>query len=338
MNHEKLELTSFVLFFAAVVLLTYFVYQPFIPILILATVLSVLLQPLYKKIQNLMKERNVSALIVVLLVLLFIIIPLLFLGFQIFHDAQNFFIMSQNGQSMEMLKVQTALERPIQHFFPTFSFAISDYTTKLFSFISANFAGLISQTAYILFQTFFLLFAFFFFLRDGENMLASIIALSPFEKEHTTEIVRSMHKTINSVIRGTLFVSIIRWLLLILAFYSFGISDAILWGSLAGIVGAIPGLGTLFGFAPAVAYLFLTGHVPSAIGLAGAGILIIFFIDNLLTTYFFGKGLDASPIFVLLSLLGGIIVFGPLGFIFGPLILSLFIAVIEMYKIILLKN
>ncbi len=338
MNHSKLELTSFAIFFLTVAVLTFFVYKPFIPILILATVLSVLLHPLYTRIQMGIRERNTSACIVVLIVLLFIVIPLLFIGMQIFRDAQNFFVMGQHGQSVEMLKVQTALELPIQHFFPNFSFNISDYTDKLFSFISTNFAGLISQTAYILFQTFFLLFAFFFFLRDGETILQGIIELSPFEKEHTKEIVHAVHKTINSVIRGTLFVAIIRWILLTIAFYSFGISNSILWGSLAGIIGAIPGLGTLFGFAPAVAYLFLTGHIIPAIGLASAGVVIIFFIDNLLTTYFFGRGLDASPIFVLLSILGGIITFGPLGFIFGPLILSVFIAVIEMYRIILLKN
>jgi len=68
------------------------------------------------------------------------------------------------------------------------------------------------------------------------------------------------------------------------------------------------------------------------------GIIIAFFIDSMLTAYFFGKGLDVSPIFMLFSIIGGVIFFGPLGFIFGPIVLSLCISMIDMYKILILRT
>ena len=103
-------------------------------------------------------------------------------------------------------------------------------------------------------------------------------------------------------------------------------------------MGAVPGLGTPFVVIPAFLYLLLRGNIFADIGMILFGILIIFFIDNLLATYFFGKGLDVSSIFVLFSILGGIILFGPLGFIFGPIILSLFISAVDMYKILVLNK
>ena len=338
MNTSRLELSSFVILLSGVSILTFFVFKPFIYIIILATVLSVLLHPIYTYFLKYIKEKNTTAFIVVFLVFLFVIIPIISLGTQIFQDSQNYFYDAQSSNFQTLHVLQNTLEKPIQHFFPTFSINILNYTTRFFNFITQNFSGFLSQTAYIFFQTFCLLFAFFFFLRDGEYILSSCKKLSPFEQEHTNEIFFTLYKTINSVIRGTLLVALVRWIGLILVFYAFGISNTILWGSIAGIVGTIPGLGTFFSFAPAVVYLYVTGHVLNAIGLALVGTLMIFLFDNLLTTYLFGKGLNAPSIFVLFSILGGIIFFGPLGFIFGPLVLSLFIAVIEMYKIILLKG
>ena len=135
-----------------------------------------------------------------------------------------------------------------------------------------------------------------------------------------------------------MFVGIIRWALFTIAFYLFGITDPLVWGSIAGIVGVITGLGTPFVIIPTVIYLILTGNILLAIGLGLFGVLILLFIDNLLSSYFFGKGLDTSPVFILFSILGGVLFFGPLGFIFGPIVLSLFISLINMYKIVILKS
>jgi len=68
------------------------------------------------------------------------------------------------------------------------------------------------------------------------------------------------------------------------------------------------------------------------------GILIAIFIDSMLAAHYFGKGLSVPPFFILFSVLGGVIVFGPFGFIFGSIILSLFISMADIYKILILKR
>ncbi len=100
----------------------------------------------------------------------------------------------------------------------------------------------------------------------------------------------------------------------------------------------IPGVGTPFVIVPACIYLLLYGSTLSAVLVAVFGLLLVLFIDNSLSTYFFGKGLDTPSIFILFSIIGGIIFFGPVGFIFGPIVLSLFISAVDMYKILVLKK
>ena len=339
MESKKLELIIFSVLFVGLSILTFFVFQPFLRILVLAAVLSVLFQPLYEKLVKVFHGgRSFVAGLLVIIALVFLIIPILFFGLQIFGQAQNFFSLTQIGQSQYIQIIQQNINTLVQHVIPNFSFNISEYAGKVLDFLSSNLGSLLSQTAYIFFQTFFLLFAFFFLLRDGKKMLNSFVSLSPFEKEQNGEIINSVYQTITSVIRGTLFVGLIRFVLLATAFYILGIPNALLWASIGGIIGAVPGLGTPFVVIPASLYLLIFGNIFLSISMIFFGAILVFFIDNLLSTYFFGKGLDVPSIFVLFSILGGIIFFGPLGFIFGPIILSIFISTIDMYRILVLKK
>jgi predicted PurR-regulated permease PerM len=183
-----------------------------------------------------------------------------------------------------------------------------------------------------------MLFTFFFFLRDGDKILDSLLSFSPFEKEKNKEIVGSVYKTIVSVMRGTLLVGLIRFILITAIFYLLGIPDALLWGSLGGIIGLIPGLGTPFVIIPAITYFVFYSNNFSALLMAIFGIMISVLVDNMLAAHYFGKGLDVPPLFVLFSILGGIFFFGPLGFIFGPIVLSLFISMVDIYRNLILKK
>lgn len=334
MHKNKLESFSFLALFAGVSVLLFFVFAPFIQILTLAAVFAALFHRPYEDLTRALRGwKSLAALIVVCLVLIFCIVPLFFLGSQIFHEAQSLYAGAQGNGAQYVQTVQNAIENPIQRVFPGFTFDISASVGNLLSFVSGNLAGIVSQTFYVTLDTFLMLLAFFFFLRDGRELLAAIAAASPFGRDETREIFNNMYHTIRSVVRGTLVVALIRWVLIGIGFYLFRIPDATLWGSIGGIVGAIPGLGTPFVFIPAVAYLYFEGNVIGAIGLALFGCAVIALVDNMLTPYFFGRGLAVPSIFVLFSILGGIIFFGPLGFILGPLVLSVFLSAFHIYSV-----
>jgi predicted PurR-regulated permease PerM len=339
MENKKLELVIFSALFIVLSVLTYFVFKPFLSIIVLAGVLSILFHPLNEKLVRFFHGRkSLVACLLVVVAFFFLIIPIIFFGLQIFAQAQSFFSMTQVDQGQYVQDLQQNVNMFVQHFVPSFSFDIPSSINSMLAFVSANIGNLLSQTAYIIFQIFFLLLIFFFFLRDGTKMLDSFFALSPFEKEQNKEVVRSTSSIITSVVRGTLFVGLIRLILITIAFYFLGIPNALLWGSIGGIIAMVPGLGTFFVIVPACLYLLLYGNIFLVIGMALFGVLLFFFIDNLLSTHFFGKGLHVQSPLILFSIIGGVIFFGPLGFIFGPIILSLFISLIHIYKILVLKK
>jgi len=267
------------------------------------------------------------------LMLFFVIVPLFFLGGQIFQEAQSLYL-SMYGSGAHYLRViQYAIENPIQHILPGFVFNINAYVGNILAVISNNLGTLVYQTLFVAFETFLMLLAFFFFLRDGRNLLTAFVQLSPLGEEVTKEILNKMSRTIEAVMRGTLVNALIRFALIWIAFYLFGIPSAILWSSIGAVVGAIPGLGTPFAFIPAIVYAYLQGNVLAVLGLAAFGIATVIVVDNILTAYFFGKGFTVSPVFVLFSILGGIFFFGPFGFILGPLVLSVFLSVAHVYAL-----
>ena len=313
-------------------MLLFYVFAPFIQVLALAGVFAVLLQGPFKKLTAAFSgHKTPAAILVVAIVLIFFITPLFLFGIEIFREAQGLYASAQGNGAHYLSGLQAAIEAPVQQLLPGFTFDINTYAVSALGFISSNLASLVYQTFFVVFETFLMLLAFFFFLRDGGELFGGIAGMSPLGKSATTDILSNLRMAVQSVVKGTLLIAIIRWVFVGVGFFLFGIPNAILWGSIGGIVGAIPGIGTPFVFIPAIAYLFLEGKTFLAIGLTIFSVIALVTLDNVLTPYYFSKGLQAPQVFVLFSILGGIIFFGPLGFIFGPLVLSVFLSVFNVY-------
>lgn len=334
MQKNRLESVSLTALFIGVSVLLFFVFSSFIPLLSLAIVFAILLHKPYERLTIMLGGwKSVAAALTVGLTLVFFIVPLFFLGGQIVQESQSLYASMYGNGAQYLHNIQQAVENPVQRLVPGFRFDINTFVVNTLDVISNNLGTLVYQTLFVLFETFLMLLALFFFLRDGRSLLAIFSDTSPLGSEVTREVLDKMYQTTKSVMQGTLITALIRWLCIWVAFSLFSIPNAILWSSIGGIVGAIPGLGTLFAFIPAVAFLYLEGNVLGAIGLALFSIAIVLLVDNFLTSYFFGRGLKVSPIFVLFSILGGIVFFGPLGFVLGPLVLSVFLSVVRVYRL-----
>ncbi len=310
-------------------LLLFFVFAPFLNVLGLAAVFAILLyRPFEHLSRSLSHSPTLGALATVLLMLMLCVLPLFFLGAQITKEAQYLYTDLQGNGVSYIQTIQTT----ISHFFPGFGIDLKTYIGNGYVFIADHLGSFLYQTLYLIFSTFIMLLTLFFFLRDGKEMVREVVAISPFGNKLTWRIVDALHDTTHSVVRGTLLIILIRWLSMWVAFSLFGVPNAVFWSSVGAVLGAIPGLGTAFGFVGGVLYLYLAGNSLGAVGLIALGALMVVFIDNILTSYFFGKGLGIPPSFVLFSILGGIVFFGPLGFIFGPLVLSVFLSVVRAYE------
>jgi predicted PurR-regulated permease PerM len=332
-DKNRIESLSLLALFAGVSILLFYVFRPFIQVLALAAVFAVLLQNPYERLtKSLYGSKTLASGLIVALVLVFFIVPIFFLGIEIFNEAQGLYAGLQGNGAHYLSGVQALIQSPIQQIVPGFTIDINTYVSNAFSFISSNLASLVYQTIFVVFETVLMLLALFFFLRDGEGTFGHVKGMSPFGMDVTANILANLRQTVQSVVKGTILIALMRWVFVGVGFYIFGIPNAIFWGSIGGIIGAIPGVGTLVVFLPAIVYLFLEGHVLAAIGLTIFTVIALVLLDNVLTPYFFQKGLDAPQIFVLFSILGGILFFGPLGFIFGPLVLSVFLSVFNVYS------
>jgi len=332
MEKQKIQMLSFLILLAGTLLLMFFIFEPFLKILTLAGVFAMMANPLQKKFSLWFgKRERLAALVVVIMLIVFVLVPLFFLVSQIIKDAQNIYVQMQDNGVGFLQTVTNLIETPIKNYFPQFSFDLRAYFTDILQFILMNVGALISGAAYLLFETIIFLVSFFFFLCEGKNFISKLKFLSPFSEKDEDKVLKTVGRTIDGVMKSTLLVGIIRWFLMSLGFYIFGIPNALLFGSLAGLVGAIPGVGVTAGLVPSIAFLFFNGSVIPAIGLTIFGLAIMVSVDNMLVPYFLRNSLDVSGLFIILSILGGMAFFGPIGFILGPFVLSFFISVMHFY-------
>ena len=178
----------------------------------------------------------------------------------------------------------------------------------------------------------------FYFFKDGKRLLDFITKISPLPDKEDQIIFSRLAKAMRAVTIGVVLVSLIQGILAAVGFTIFGIERAVLWGAIAAILSMIPGVGTMVIMVPAVIYLFVTGSVVSAVGLTVWAIAVVILVDNILGPQLMSRGHSMHPFLVLLSVLGGISMFGPIGFIVGPVIVTLFIVLLEIYDQYIVKE
>lgn len=338
-DDKKLQVSFFFILFGVVSILTFLVYQPFFQIIALAAIFAVLLNPFYKKILALFRGRKgLGAAFVIAVTVVFIATPLYFLGGQVFDESKSLYVSLQGNETDFMANLTTAIERPVRQVYPSFSIDLESHFGNLASLVSQNIGPLVSGTAFAVFEILIVILTLFFFLKDGEQFISVIIKNSPLDDQYDKEVLDKVQKTINSVLRGTLFVALIQGLLVGVGLFIFGVPNAALWGSFAAISALVPGVGTAVIVVPSVLYLALIGSSVAALGLLLWGALLVGLIDNILAPVLYGKSIPIPPLFVFFSVLGGIAFFGLFGFLFGPVILSAFLALLHIYRIFILEE
>ena len=146
------------------------------------------------------------------------------------------------------------------------------------------------------------------------------------------KIINRLTQTIGGVIKGSLLIALIQGILSGVGLTIFGVPNPALWGVVAGITSLIPFAGTAFVSVPAVIFLYATGHMPQAIGLAVWATVIVGLIDNFLGPIIVGRQVKIPQFLILFSVLGGISLLGPVGILIGPLTIGLLYTLISMYR------
>lgn len=337
MTNKKQQLYFLTIIFLIASVIMFFIFEPFIYIFILTAIFAVLIYPIYKTILRLTRNRaSLSAFITILITIPFVILPIIFIGIQIFQEIQQiYFSLLVPGASDNILDIVNIFFADIERLFPYINIASIDmyqYTREMSYLVLERVGAIFYNIAYFLMSILIFLFTLFFLLRDGSKIKKYFTKISPLDSADHNLIFNKLTTAINSVFKGNLLVALLQGSLASIGFIIFGISNPILWGLMTAISSFVPALGTATVLTPAIIFLFLSGEIFASIGLLIWAVCIVGLVDNVFRPMFIGEGLSLHPLLIFFAVLGGIALFGPLGLIFGPLALSLFVVLLDIYS------
>jgi predicted PurR-regulated permease PerM len=178
----------------------------------------------------------------------------------------------------------------------------------------------------------FMVFTVFFLLKDGTVFLSRIRDYMPFSEEQKDRLTMQVRDIIISTLYGGVIVALVQGTIAGLAFYFLGIPSPVVWGLATSIASFIPLIGAAAVWVPATGYLFVSGAVLKGFILAIIGVFGISLIDNVLKPIIIGGRTKMPVLVIFFSVLGGIKLFGLIGLIMGPLVVALFVSVIEIFR------
>ncbi len=331
------KVVEYVFFFLLLAISGYLVWQvmaPFVSALALSVIIVTVCYPLYEVIQKFSYKNNktIAASITTLGALFAVILPLVLISVVFVRELMSFYQAFGVGQELSVETYILNLESTIKTYVPEFEFSLTEQIKQSAGWLAKNIGAIFAGTISTFFIIMISLIGSFYFFRDGKEFVKMLIKISPLPEKEDEIIISRLALAVRSVVTGVVLLSIIQGVLAAIGFTIFGIDRAVLWGAVGAIISMLPGIGSMAVMIPGVAFLFFTGSVMPALGLAVWTIVMVVVVDNIIGPNLMNRGNNLHPFIVLISVLGGVSTFGPLGFIVGPVIVTLFIVLLEVYN------
>ncbi len=336
------ELVFFWILFAIIGLLAFMIMSPYFAPLFLAVVLAISFSAVHVRILKFVSGREtLAALLTTLLVLCLILLPLVYFAVLMLQEAIATYdaITAENGVRGVADQFFQFLVAKVRIIAPSFEIQ-SDATAYLESFLQwivGQLQGFFSGILLFLFDLIIVIIALFFFCRDGEKLKNFAVKWSPLSDNYDASIIAKLELGVHSVVRGSLLTAVMQGTLVGIGFTIFGVPNPVLWGFVAIVAALIPTVGTGLVSFPAAAFLLYDQQMFQGIGLIIWGILVGT-SDNIVRPVLMSRGIDMHPFLVFLSVLGGLVYFGPIGFLAGPIVLVFFFALLKIYPAIVKGN
>jgi predicted PurR-regulated permease PerM len=201
------------------------------------------------------------------------------------------------------------------------------------AFLFASLSAATRATALFIFHFVVLLYTMFFFFTGGPGLLRTVLSYMPLTEPDKLRMVEKFVSVTRATLKGTILIGVAQGVLGGLAFWAVGIDGAIFWGTVMTVLSIIPGVGGALIWVPAAIILIATGEIWRGIALALFCALVVGSVDNLLRPRLVGQDTKMHELLIFFSTLGGLLLFGAMGFILGPILAALFVTVWEMFGI-----
>jgi predicted PurR-regulated permease PerM len=307
---------------------------PFLPALAWAAALAVLFTPLQRWLESKLKHPSLAALTSVLVVGLIVILATTFVG-------QRLVLQAAKGAELIELKVKSGEWRHALETQPRLAglfdkierqFDLPGSISSLGRWLSTTGGSIVKGSVLQLVGVCITFYLLFFFLRDRQAALQTLRSMSPLPEGEMNRLLHRVGDTVYATIYGTLAVASVQGLLGGLMFWWLGLSAPLLWGVVMALLAVVPMLGAVVVWVPAALFLVLEGSWGKALILTLWGMMVVGTIDNLLRPILVGNRLKLHTVLAFISVVGGLILFGPAGLILGPVTVTVTVVLLESWR------
>jgi len=312
---------------------------PFYGAILWAVVIAMLFIPLYRRLlPRVGRRHNLAAALVMLLVLLVGVLPFAVVTAALGREASLVYQRIGTGEwnpgrylrgLFDALppSVNTWLQRVGVPDFDDLQRQVTAALAQGSQFIASQALGIGADTFGLVASLGVALYLAFFLIRDGDVLAGHARTALPVPPQFKQELIAKFMAVVRATVKGSLLIAGIQGLLGGVAFWALGVNGALLWAVVMAFLSLVPMVGASLVWLPVAVYLFISGQPWQGLALVAYGVLVIGLADNLLRPMLVGKDAGLPDYVVMITTLGGMAVFGVNGFIIGPTIAAMFIAV-----------
>jgi predicted PurR-regulated permease PerM len=326
------------------------VFEPFLTILVLAAILATAFYPLYKRLLKAFKNRaRLASVTMCVLMLVLIIVPLLvfilLLGRQAFSTYGFIQGEVQSGALDQYLKwqpggiiydslasIKDQLGSAVDFNSIDLKKGITESAQVVTSWLAGQSASILKSFGGVLLSFFILVLALYYFFKDADGIMKKLMVLSPLPLEYEVVLFKKFKEISLATLYGIFLTSIAQGIVGGIGFVIAGIPNALFWGTAIAVFSLVPMVGTSLIWFPASVVLIATGNIQAGVFLFLYGLLVVSTVDNFLRAFLIGGRTNTNQLLTFLAVFGGIGMFGLVGVIFGPLIMTLFFTFLHIYE------
>jgi predicted PurR-regulated permease PerM len=321
--------------------------EPFLTAVILGAIIVTVTFPTYRRVRARVHERKHLAATIMLFGITFLIgVPVFVLILLIVQQASGLVERLRTGEAQQMLAHLDLTSKLmwVKRFVPTFDPAsvspqrlVLPVVQQAPGWVAANGAAVLGGLAGLVIGFLMVLLSAYFFYVDGETILDELAFLSPLPEKYDREFAGTFKDVIDATFRGHVITGMAQGLATMVGLLIAQVPAALFWGAVATVMSLLPFVGAAAVWIPAAIYLFIAAAMGKApywqpIFLTLYGVLVVSTVDNIVRPWAM-KGKSQLPAIPLLfSVLGGMQAFGFVGLVIGPLVFSLVMSIIDIYK------
>ena len=337
----------FILLLLLSLVLLLWLFWTYISAIVLAFLLASVFSPLHNWLIRIFKDRRTPAsAVMTFLILLILLVPVGgFIG-SLSNEAFDFYQRTKNAVSVQ--KIQESINghslwaeqlrkwgkmTGIEFNKETIQGASASVGKKVGLFLYSQISSVASNLIKFLIHFFLMILTIYYVFKEGGRLKDYLIALLPFPRQQLEKVVVKFQEMGRAIFVGNGLSGAIQGLLGGFGFYIFGLESPILWGTVIAFMAFLPIIGASIVFIPAAIILFLHGKTGIAIGFLLYNLVYSSVIEYIVKPRVIGKGMQMNSLLVFIGIIGGIKLFGILGIIYGPLIITIFITMAEIYRL-----